>query len=111
TVLAKDASDNTRRQAFQQYSKSTQLREYSHWIREVYLDSNVVKGIDNIERLMNISTAHNKMREALYETIEKYIEQSTFSLIALPMYDCPVCKKPQIQRETDDPLASCIPID
>ena len=51
--------------------------------------------------------------EEIIKEITRYVEDSTISLMAIPAYDCPVCKEPQ-EKATEGRyprMAAYIPLD
>ena len=110
-ILSKDATDRQREQTYQHYAKASILREYSHWIKEIYLNSNVVKDLLTLENLLAELTPHGELRKNFYDRVSNYIEQSAMSVIAIPNYGCPKCGKLQHEQKEGDRFVDCIPLD
>lgn len=111
-IVAKDATDRQREQLYTEYAKSSILREYSHFISELEINTNVIRDQQTLENVLTETTPHEEMRRAIYEKVRDYIEDSTISMIAIPNYHCPVCEGPQ-DKEADKRkrFVNCIPLD
>lgn len=110
-ILAKNATDRQREQTYQNYAKASVMREYSHWIKEIHLNSNVVKDLESLENLLTELTPHGDVRKKFYKTISDYIESSVMSVVGIPNYACPACGESQKTEKEGDRFVDCIPLD
>lgn len=111
SILSKDTTDNQREKIYQQYAKSSIMREYSHWIKEIRMNTNSMIETSTIENILKETTPHEVLRETLYSKISDYIEATTLSVIAIPNYACPSCGKAQKEELEKDRFTDCIPLD
>ena len=111
SILAKDTTDNQREKVYQQYAKSGVLREYSHWIDQLHMNSNRMTDVATLENVLKEITPHGQLRDTLYKKIADFIESSTLSVIAVPNYACPSCGKLQAEHKEGDRFTDCIPLD
>ena len=77
------------------------IREYSHWVREiVFFGTDVVKKSEDIaDCLADMSTYSEKLSMDVMAEIQKFIEDSTVSIIAIPNFACPICEKDHVTDE------------
>ena len=109
-IMAERVDDNARIRLFDRQARATKLREYSHWIKEIVLDSNTVVGTEAIEKTLEVTSSSDTARNALYACLDDFMENSRLAIVALPNYQCPSCHKPQlVHKETKVPL-DCIPL-
>ena len=111
SILSKDVTDRRREEVYQSYAKASNLREYSHWIKEIHLNTNVVKDLISLENLLAELTPHGTIRENYYKRIEDYRENVTMSVIAIPNYKCPSCHGIQHEEKDNTRFVDCIPLD
>lgn len=111
SILDKDATDKQREKTYNTHARSSTLREYSHFIKEVLLNSNTVEHQSSIEMLLTEISPRGDLRQGLYEKISDFIEKSVVSVVAVPNYECPSCNKLQREAGEDDPFVDCIPLD
>lgn len=109
-IMGERADDNSRVRLFERQARATKLREYSHWIKEVVLDSNVVPATEAIEKTLEVTSSSDTARNALYSCIDDFMENSRLAIVALPNYVCPSCHGVQsVNPETNEPT-NCIPL-
>lgn len=111
SILAKDTTDNKREEVYQKYAKSGVLREYSHWIKELHINTNRITDLTSLENVLKEISPHGKLRDSVYKKISDYIEKTTLSVIAVPNYACPACGYIQKEEKKDDRFTDCIPLD
>ncbi len=88
------------------------IREYSHWVREiVYYGTDVVdKAEDIADCLADMSTYSENMSMDVMGEIQKFIEDSTVAIIAIPNFACPICEKDHVNAEHSE-HPDLIPLD
>ena len=111
SILAKETTDNKREEVYQKYVKSGVLREYSHWIKELRINSNSITDLTSLENVLKEISPHGKLRDSVYKKISDYIEKTTISVIAVPNYACPSCGHIQKEEKKDGRFTDCIPLD
>ena len=110
-IISKEATGQQREQTYQSYAKASIMREYSHWVKEIHLDSNVVKDLATLEKLLTDLTPHSTLRKKFYERISEYIESSSMSVVAIPNYACEKCGEVQYETKEGSRFIDCIPLD
>lgn len=110
-ILSKDVTDRQREQTYQKHAKASILREYSHWVKEIKLNSNVVVQESSLENMLIELTPQTDLRESFYKKINTYINDTTLSLIAIPNYSCPTCGKQQLENPENKRFVDSIPLD
>lgn len=88
------------------------IREYSHWVREiVYYGTDVVNKAEDIaDCLADMSTYSENMTMDVMAEIQKFIEDSTVAIIAIPNFACPICEKDHVSAEHSE-HPDLIPLD
>ena len=102
-AMAMDASDQERTLFMEEASRSSTLCQYIHFVKSVEFgqlskpDGAVVKMTDRstVMDALKVLSPTASLREAIIKAILDYIAESTVSIIAMPAYDCPVCKAEQ----------------
>lgn len=71
------------------------LRQYSHWIKEVTMgtgdDSDVINDQDTIDSICSDFSADETIRVSILNSIGSYIEECTIAIIGYPNTECPSC--------------------
>lgn len=77
------------------------IREYSHWVKEiVYYGTDVVEEPTDIaDALGEMSTYSEELNMNVMGEIQKFIEDSTVAIIAIPNFACPICEKDHVTDE------------
>lgn len=78
-----------------QLGKATTMRQYSHWVDSIDANGVIIDDRDTIEATLADMSSVNDIRKNYLEDIQKYIDDSTISVIAVPSYTCPACGKDQ----------------
>lgn len=92
-------------------AKSSALRQYSHWVECINIDSNDIKDRESIEETLGALTASDQMRLKIIEAVQKYIEDTVISLIGIPSYECPNCGNIQQQENVSEKFVNIIPLE
>lgn len=103
-------------------TKATKARQYIHWVDSIkYInhiegedDENItfVKDRNDINAIASsIFSLDNNIIENLTNSVIKYINESTISIIGIPSYDCPACKGKQVIEEELTHFPNFIPLD
>ena len=70
---------------------ATALRQFSHWVKEITIGEDNVVDRDTIDSLLDRLSSDRDASETLFAEINKLIDDSTLSLVAIPQYQCPKC--------------------
>ena len=103
-------------------TKATKARQYIHWVDSIkYInhiegedDENItfVKDRNDINAIASsIFSLDNNIIENLTNSVIKYINESTISIIGIPSYDCPACKGKQVIEDELTHFPNFIPLD
>jgi hypothetical protein len=93
-----------------QQARLSTLRQYGNWIKRItYGEEAVIDESEEINNMLNILSGNEEAVDKFLEEIKKYIEDSTVSIVAIPGYKCPSCKKPMTSEELRHP--NLIPLD
>lgn len=96
TSFSHTVHDDERNEYINQQAQASALRQFSHWISEIVLDdTDSIVDRDTIDQALDRISGDDKASDTLFIEINKYIDDSTLSLIAIPQYDCPACGSKQ----------------
>lgn len=80
----------------------TTMRQYSHWVEALYLttedsdeEDDYIDEQEDVEKSLADISGGEEVRTNFFNGIEKFIDDSTISLIGIPRYNCPNCRRPQ----------------
>ncbi len=90
---------------------ATALRQYGQWVKMLVIEDGqgVVDDPATIEEIISDFTSHPEVYKNFFDAIEKFINNTTVSLIALPKFKCPKCEAPMTNEETLHPYL--VPLD
>lgn len=93
-------------------AKATSLQQYSHWVEEIEIETNVIKKKEAVYNTLGALSADDFIRDKFILSVKKYIDDTVISLIGVPSYNCPKCNKPQDNIDNTSPnFVNIIPID
>lgn len=81
-------------------SAASSLREYGHWVKSIIIDE-----YDEIEDFASIGESLNELSnsdtiiETALKEIQRFIEESTIAIIAIPNFSCPKCETDYVQDD------------
>lgn len=111
-ALGQEIRDNERNEYILKHAQASSMRQYVHWVESIEMGSNIIVDMESIENSFNMLSSHNDIRNKFIEETVRYINESTISVIGIPVYDCPVCKTPQDEQSFDLPQhKNIIPLD
>jgi hypothetical protein len=97
-TLGMDADIEEKNSYITQTGLATATRQYTSWIKSlefgegVKIESSTDK--DLLKKYLDDISGDNNKRQELYQAINKYNNESTSSIVAIPSYDCPACGSP-----------------
>ena len=94
-----------------QHAKSTLMRQYAHWVDSISFDDNSIEDKETIEAILDRLSSENEIRDQFTEKVKEYINDSDFTVIGVPTYECPACGGKQEYTKKNDSLYSIIPMD
>ena len=93
-------------------AKASALRQYSHWVEEIEINTNVIKNRSSIESVIGALSADDHIRDSFIKQMRDYIDSSVISIIGVPSYNCPNCGGEQKDEASSLPkFVNIIPID
>lgn len=92
--------------------KSTELRQYAHYIQSITLDNLEMDGEEHIDQTLSDLSESDEVREKFFDEIKRYINDSMVAVVAVPNYKCPACGKEQLSEALSRKrFPNLIPID
>lgn len=108
-----DISKNEKDVLITRHAQASSIRQYTHWIESIEFDTNVIEDKETIENTLNILSSDDDIRNGIIKAVVDFINNSTISLIGIPVFDCPSCGKPQEANleSLDSNFKNIIPLD
>ncbi len=103
-------SDEEKENLIVKYAQASRLRQYSHWIESIELDTNIAEDQETVNELLNVLSADEDLFSSIMSKIKDYINRSVISLVGIPKYECPKCGVSQ-ETETLPKFVNVIPLD
>jgi hypothetical protein len=105
-AMAAEAGTEDRNQFVRMAANSSLLCQYIHFVKAIDIGdiSNGENGIvritdtDTIMKTLQTLSSIDSIRTRIIEEILDYIGKSTISIVAIPAFDCPSCKKDQSEE-------------
>lgn len=112
SVLGTDASTDNRNQQIDVHCLMTVARRYAHWVKAIqFSDDEIVDDPDSIGGVLGTLSTEETIREEIESAINQYINDTTLSIVGIPVYECPNCHKEQVSGHDIKGLKNIIPID
>ena len=108
-VLGEEADEDTRNNYVVSKAKISYARQYEHYVKSIDTGNGIIEGDSLPEALVTISSS-DVTRESLLKAIHKFIETGQHSVIGIPNYVCPTCKKSK-ELEGETLISSIVPLD
>lgn len=122
-ALGEEVNTDVRNAAINRASLAKKLCQWQHFIESIEigqlsneneLQASIIRDHDSIVRSLEALSSTDSVVDAVIKEIISYVDNSTISLMAIPVYDCPLCHAPQETEETKKRypnFASYIPLD
>lgn len=92
-ALTDSSTPEERNALIVQHGQATAMRNYSHWVSSIELSSNTITDRETIDNNLNMISSDDRIREEYTAAIIKFINESTISVIGIPVFSCPSCGK------------------
>lgn len=84
-----------REQYILQQSAMTNLRRYSHWVKEVvFSEDSVTEDRESVDEALDSLSGDARVSNMIIEQIEGFMRDCVINAIGIPSYDCPKCGQP-----------------
>jgi hypothetical protein len=89
-LFGMDQDETTRNNYMIDQSRATSVRQYGHWVKGIVLDGHEADPYlmedqpEVVEDMLNKMSANDSVRNAFFESVTTYMEDSTISVIAVP---------------------------
>jgi len=110
-ALGESSSNDDRNKYITRHAQATVMRQFSHWVKSVEFNSNLIEDRDTLEQLFDTLSADDNYRDSFADKVIAYIDDSTISVIGIPTYDCPACSAPQVLEKTLPRYVNVLPLD
>lgn len=87
----------------------TFLRQFSHWVAVIDDRGMEYDDPETIDAMIGVLSESEECMKNFIEELNKFIDDATHVVVAIPAHDCPACGKPQTVEGNPHPEA--IPID
>lgn len=110
-ALGLNTNDDERNNFITRHGQATAMRQYIHWIQSIEFDSNVIDDLETIEKNIDMLSANDTIRNEFIKGVVDYINESTITVIGIPVFDCPSCKTSQEKEHQYPAHKNIIPLD
>lgn len=110
-AMGSDVSDVEKNRQIDLHGKASSMRQYRHWIKSIEFDDNIIEDSNTIDRLISDLSSSDNIRDKFMEEVRKYINDSTISMVGIPVYACPKCGIDQEDKNIKKEFANIIPMD
>ena len=106
-----DANEADRNNFVVRHGQASAMRQYGHWVDSIEYDTNIINDRETIEATLDIISSDDEVRTEFIKGVVDYINSSTISVIGIPVFDCPSCKKSQESIIELPQFVNIIPLD
>lgn len=103
--------DNERNTVIHRHAQASSMRQYAHWVETVEIGTNVIDDSETICLMLDVMSGDDAIRGNFITEVIKYINESTLSVVGLPVFDCPNCGKDQSVDTVNKEFVNIIPLD
>lgn len=95
SIITFNDDDDTRNTMIRQRIGLTRIREYSHWVSEIWTDNedNAITDRAAINELLSSLSRNQEVLDRVGETLSEFQRLSQVAIVAIPRVECPVCHK------------------
>jgi hypothetical protein len=111
TSLGKDPTTNERNTYITRHGQATAMRMYSHWVSNIEMGGNTIEDAATINTTFNVLSSNDTLRNNFYKEVQKFINETTITVIGIPVFDCPVCGTSQEVEHEHTHHKNVIPLD
>lgn len=111
SVALDDKDPKYKQSLLEQYIKTTLLKQYCHFVKEIEIDDNTITDRETIDNILEMLSGDDITRTFVLTEINKYISKTTVAVIGIPEYECPACKANQNPSPVNDRLVNVIALD
>lgn len=102
---------NERNALITKYGQSSAMRQYAHWVESIEYSTNIINDPETLDITLDILSSDDVIRNTFTDDVVKYINDSTISVIGVPVYDCPKCGEVQTSSHQMTEFVNIIPLD
>ena len=109
-ALGADATVQARNQYMVDLASASAARQHLHWVESISVDTDLITDADALENIFeNVISVDTDLREQFTQHVLDFTNRTMTTVIGIPNFTCPVCKKPQHltedAAEDEDPPA------
>jgi hypothetical protein len=112
-VLAAEPNSTERESLIERHSQATFMRQYDHWVHSIEMvhGGNLIEDRETLEMCLNVLNSNETFLDEFMKATVEYIQESTITVIGIPVFDCPKCKTPQTSPLDAGAFKNIIPLD
>jgi hypothetical protein len=92
-AIGTDADLTERNNLIIRHGQASAMRQYVHWVDSIEYGGNIIDDGETIEQTLSVLSGDDEIRLSFTKQVVEYIDQSTISVIGIPVFDCPSCGK------------------
>lgn len=110
--VTSDTPASQRTTLYNEYLSATEMRLYQHWVKEITLGTNSINDPNDIAQTLGMWTRDATLRTQFFEQVQKFINNTSLSAIALEAATCPNCGQSHSREEQKlRGHIDCVPVD
>lgn len=108
-----DMDEKTKNSLFIQQASASEMNHYLHFVKAVrWGDFAELTSVEDISMMLGRLSQDDSIRESFVKEVRNYINNSTISVIGVPVYKCPACEQtPKSPDGLRSALKEIIPLD
>lgn len=103
--------DVERNNVIHRHAQASSMRQYAHWVETIEMGTNVIDDTETICLMLDVMSSDDTIRGNFINETIKYINESTLSVVGIPVFDCPKCGKDQSIDIVNKEFVNIIPLD
>lgn len=92
SIITFNNDEDTRNLMIEERIGLTRIREFSHWIEEILIDSQPMTDRTKIDTFLNSLSRNKDVVKKVSDTLTEFQRLSSIAMVAIPRCPCPECK-------------------
>lgn len=110
-LIGTDASQIEKNDLINKLGSASAMRQYAHWVESIEIGTNIIDDRETIDKTLDFLSADDAVRTQFIAGVIDAINNSTISVIGIPVFDCPKCNKTQESPIKSEQFVNIIPLE